>query len=107
MDLRTLGDSALTEPLQERERAELQDRVDDLDNVQEAVRDELLDSACRRASLLPSELTLRFPGQVEIDRRREALVARRHRLRRVKELDEENSVNLREQATALDDTASV
>lgn len=29
---------------QERERAELQDRVDDLDNVKEAVRDELLDS---------------------------------------------------------------
>ncbi|BGP02229.1 hypothetical protein RTG_02412 [Rhodotorula toruloides ATCC 204091] len=72
---------------QERERAELQDRADDLDNVKEAVRDELLDS------------------QAEIVRRREAIAARRERLRRVKELDEQSRNNLRAHATALDNTS--
>ncbi|KAJ8293172.1 5'-AMP-activated protein kinase subunit gamma [Rhodotorula toruloides] len=71
----------------ERERAELQDRVDDLDNVKEAVRDELLDS------------------QAEIDRRKEGLAARRERLRRARELDEQSRENLRAQTAALDDSS--
>ncbi|BGP34260.1 hypothetical protein JCM10296v2_006075 [Rhodotorula toruloides] len=70
---------------QERERAELQDRVDDLENVKEAVRDELLD------------------GQAEVDRRKGGLAARRERLRRVKEIDEQSRENLRAQTAALDD----
>lgn len=44
--LLSIPSSSLMMPFpQERERAELQDRADDLDNVKEAVRDELLDSA--------------------------------------------------------------